>query len=473
MDISRTEKAYSYIARPKNKSEIISFIKFAKANNLKVTIKGTNHSHGGHNRRKDINGCPTAIQLDMAEYNHLISINSSKMEVTVESGMTWRELATKLDPYKLAVRTEQSSNIFSIGGSVSTNVHGRDVYGPLINSLIEIKYIDGDGIERKVGRNQRTQIFRAIVGGYGGLGIITEITLRVDKNYLYEAQSYKDISLKDYLNYLKTIEQKPANIMHYGRVNLTGETPFSKVQFVEWNPINDNEELSTWKGWKLDLNEKNEAISSALMNLMRNRKTSIWGKTIKEKLDEIFGLPKTGTHKTKNNILNNPVFFLFDNYYNKNQSVDILQEYFIPISQGENFLKKLQAIVDSNQVNLLNVTLRYIPKMGAYQDSILTPYLTKENTLAIVLYINIEDTSSGNGSLISYNGSSWTQKIIDAAQSVGGSFYWPYHRWWNKNQILKRDKENIINYFQIKDQIDPNNIFENDFLKALRQTIQN
>lgn len=46
--------------------------------------------------------------------------------------MRWRDLQDHLDPHDLSVRTMQSYANFSVGGSVSVNVHGRYVgHGPI------------------------------------------------------------------------------------------------------------------------------------------------------------------------------------------------------------------------------------------------------------------------------------------------------------------------------------------------------
>ncbi|MDG0817151.1 FAD-binding oxidoreductase [Bdellovibrio svalbardensis] len=472
MDVSRTEKALTYISAPSSKGQILQAIAYAKEHDLKITVKGTNHSHGGHNRKsEDTHGNPRAIQLDMIGYNKILKFEPALNEVTVQSGVTWKDLSVFLNERGLAAMTEQSSNIFSIGGSVSTNVHGRDVHGPLANSIKAIQFIDANGVERKVSREIEPELFRAIIGGYGAFGVITEVTLKVEKNYLYEAHSTKDVSVSEYMEYLKNLPQKPDDIMHYARVNISGNQSFQKVSYVEWKPINEKAEPATWKGWKLDLVEKNRWASAMVMNLMRYRPTSNFGKYVKDFLDKFLGLPKTGARKTKNNILNNPVQFLFDSFYNKKESVDILQEYFLPVDKLEPFLERLKETTNKHQLDLMNVTMRYIPKIEKKNDGILSPYSDKQDLVAVVLYFNIKEAKNlRNGLQVQYDGSVWTQELIQGSQDLGGTFYWPYHRWWSVDQINHRDRENIQSFFKMKEQVDPANIFESDFIFHLKKT---
>ncbi|MEN0060041.1 MAG: FAD-binding oxidoreductase [Bdellovibrio sp.] len=471
MDVSRTAKVRTFTTSPTTTEDIQDAIAYSKNNGLKITVKGTNHSHGGHNRRhQDKIGKPQAIQLDMLRFNKIIRLDKENLEVTIQAGVIWKDLSIFLDREGLAAKTEQSSNIFSIGGSVATNIHGRDIHGPLANSIKEIKFIDGNGVERVVNRANDLQTFRALIGGYGGLGVITEVTLKVEKNYLYKAQSVQNVSVADYIDYIKTLSEKPDDRMNYVRVNISVKSAFTKMSYVEWVPISDESESPNWKGWQLNLVEKNRWVSSLIMNLMRYKPTSNFGKAVKDFMDKFFGLPKTGTHKTKNNILNNPVQFLFDNFYNQKRSVDILQEYFIPAEELQTFLFSLKNTTEKNQLDLMNVTMRYIPKIEREQDGLLSPYSDKQDLIAIVLYFNIqEDGNLNNGDLVEYNGSKWTQELISSAQKLGGTFYWPYHRWWSNEQITHNQKENIQKYFKIKDELDPLNIFESDFMHHLRR----
>jgi FAD/FMN-containing dehydrogenase len=478
MDVSRTASARTFTATPTSKEDVIEAIAFARRTHLKLTIMGTNHTHGGHNRRHETpNGKPQAIQLNMMSFNKILSLDLSKQEVTVQAGVTWRELSIFLNPAGLAARTEQSSNIFSIGGSVSANIHGRDIHGPLINSIVEIKFIDSQGVEQIVSRFRQPDVFRAVVGGYGGMGVITEITLKLEKNDLYKAHAVKDISIDEYISYIHTLSRRPDNRMHYGRVNISGKHAFNKMSFVEWAPVPDQVLSPERPEWALNLGEKHRWASSQIMNLMRHKPTSRAGKYIKDIMDKYFGLPKTGTLKTKNNIHNNPVQFLFDNFYNQQNSVDILQEYFIPVDQLKTFLQSLNSILAAQQstmkdVTLMNATMRFVPKLKTERDSFLSPYSAENDLVAVVLYFNVQELGNPkNGDLVNYDGSEWTRKLIHSAQSLGGSFYWPYHRWWTADQIRHQKNDRIIEYFKIKERLDPENIFESDFLHHLRRAL--
>jgi FAD/FMN-containing dehydrogenase len=78
---------------------------------------------------------------------------------------------------------------FTVGGSVSVNCHGRYIgHGPIVSSVLEIKLITASGEIITANRTQNTDVFAAAIGGYGGLGVIVEVTLQLADNVKVERQ---------------------------------------------------------------------------------------------------------------------------------------------------------------------------------------------------------------------------------------------------------------------------------------------
>src|SRR5687768_6786956 len=90
----------------------------AKENKLKISMAGARHSMGGHAFYRN------ALVLDMTKFNKM-SLDEENMILTVESGATWHDIQAFLHP-KYAVKAMQSTDIFTVGGSISVNAHGMD-----------------------------------------------------------------------------------------------------------------------------------------------------------------------------------------------------------------------------------------------------------------------------------------------------------------------------------------------------------
>lgn len=90
-------------------SDIVTTIQTAKKLNKSISILAVQHHQGGQTLEKN------GIGLNMLPYNHVLSIDPVKMQVTVEPGITWDKLQQAINPYNLAIGVMQSSAIFSVG----------------------------------------------------------------------------------------------------------------------------------------------------------------------------------------------------------------------------------------------------------------------------------------------------------------------------------------------------------------------
>src|SRR5699024_6636037 len=103
-----------------DEDELRKIIREAKKNADPISISGMQHSQGGQTLY------PNGILLDMKSYNKILKLDKEKKLITVQSGVTWADIQSYINPYGLALKVSQSQNIFTVGGSLSVNVHGRD-----------------------------------------------------------------------------------------------------------------------------------------------------------------------------------------------------------------------------------------------------------------------------------------------------------------------------------------------------------
>jgi len=122
----------------------------------------------------------------------------AQRQVRVQAGMRWRDLQTLIDPHDLAVKTMQSYANFTVGGAVSVNAHGRYVgNGPVGHSVRALQLVLADGQVLEANRQQNASLFRAALGGYGAVGVITEVELDLVPNERME-RVVKAVRLEDY-----------------------------------------------------------------------------------------------------------------------------------------------------------------------------------------------------------------------------------------------------------------------------------
>ncbi|MEO4016364.1 FAD-binding oxidoreductase, partial [Pseudomonas rossensis] len=157
-----------------------------------VSIGGGRYSMGGQIATED------SLHLDMRQFNRVIRYSPENRVIRVQAGMRWRDLQSVIDPHDLSVKIMQSYANFTVGGALSVNAHGRYVgAGPVINSVRSLQLVLADGSVIEASRTENADLFHAAIGGYGALGVITEVELDLASNVTMERQVHH-MSVADY-----------------------------------------------------------------------------------------------------------------------------------------------------------------------------------------------------------------------------------------------------------------------------------
>jgi decaprenylphospho-beta-D-ribofuranose 2-oxidase len=438
-DISRINKEnVSKILLVKSDSDVIDAIKYASQHHKKIVISGTRHSQGGHIL------FPEAVLLNMTSYNKILNFDIKNKRIVVQSGATWNDIQKKINPHGLSVKIMQSANIFSVGGSISANVHGRDPnYGPLLETIKSIKVALSTGEIITASQHEKTDLFYAITGGYGLLGVILEAEIELTDN-IELIKTTTPIDVSEYIPLLKkNIDQLN---LHYGRCSIVRDDSFLKTCYsIDYRASRKSENMKPITTPLID--DGSNFYYSTAFNLSRN---SSFGKKIRWILQKnLVDKPNKKEVITRNNAMRPPIKFL---NYHSNDDTDILQEYFIPLNNFEKFMASLRNMVISNDINLLNVTLRYLRG----NNKTYLPY-SKEDTIAVVLYINIGlNTEAIN------QARNWTRNLVNMAIFHHGNYYLTYQRFPTVDQF-KRSYPKWSDFIQVKNKYDPNKLFYNKF----------
>ena len=90
---------------PKTIQEIQSFITKSQG---KISIGGGRYSMGGQTAIQN------GVQIDMRQMNRVIYLDKKKKQITVEVGITWRDIQDFIDPYDLSIMTMQTYSNFTV-----------------------------------------------------------------------------------------------------------------------------------------------------------------------------------------------------------------------------------------------------------------------------------------------------------------------------------------------------------------------
>lgn len=435
-DVSQLETAQvKRIYTPASVQELQAIVQCAP---YPIAVAGGRFSQGGHIWYEG------GVVIDMSRLNQVVQLDVENKKITVGAGATWHQIQRAIDPFGLSIRVMQSYNDFSVGGSLSVNVHSRTIIdGALIETIESIKLVMADGSLVTASRSENHMLFKAAIGGYGAIGIIAEVTLLLTDNVVIERHEVVvPLCLyKEFFDHM--IRHNGEVVFHNGDLSTSD---FTKVNCVTWYKSSKlcttNDRLQNAKLFSFDyfgfqlarylhvlqqIRLPLQVIKSDDKVVRRNYEMSTSVSTV-EPLTRLF-------------------------------TTTVLQEYFIPCQAIEHFVEQMHEIVKKYNVNMLNISIRYIHRDT---ESILA-YAQKEESFALVCYINMTNNYAGLK-----KAEQWTRELIDCALSFGGTYYLPYQLHAAPEQFraaYPRYRELLA----IKKQVDPDNRFMNSFLQKYVQ----
>lgn len=413
----------------------------ARAQHLPIGIMGVQHSQGGQSLAQ------AGIQLDMLNFNKVLALNLAKQQVTVQSGITWSDLQKFINPQQLAITGMQSPNIFTVGGSVSVNAHGDDFrIGAVGNSIVSLTLLLADGQQIVVSPTEHPALWQAIRGGYGLFGVVTTVTLQLTRNTMLNSH-YQEMTLAAFPAWFqKQILANDKVVLFYAHMNISPGEDFLQDLYAIY--YSDTQQLPD-KVIALDNPERWNALLKPLFNLSRKSAEHKRGRWDMEK--KIFRGMYRDKKVTRNNAMEKPVRFAIKESVT---TADWLQEYFIPVAKLSDFITALRSIMTKNEVNLLNVTIRYVP---AENDLLLSQSPTAR--FAIVIYFEqnvINDVARAQA---------WTQQLVDAALQCGGTYYLTYQNFATLKQFHQAYPQ-YKKFHALKQQVDNDGMFVNRFYQT-------
>src|SRR5438094_7570250 len=123
--------------------------------------------------------------IDTRSLDRVISVDQEHGLVEAEAGIQWSKLIrTYLDAQANSAKQwgiaqkQTGADTFTLGGSLSSNVHGRGLtMKPLISNVESFNLINADGKSIRCSRDENHEFFRLALGGYGLFGLIERVPL--------------------------------------------------------------------------------------------------------------------------------------------------------------------------------------------------------------------------------------------------------------------------------------------------------
>ncbi|WP_042161139.1 FAD-binding oxidoreductase [Paenibacillus gorillae] len=154
-------------------TDAVAAVKFAKANDIPVTIRGGGHNVAGTSI------CDGAIMIDFSEMRK-VTVDLERNTAIAEPGVTLGDYDTETQKYGMVTPTGTVTETGIAGLALSGGTgYLRGKFGLTSDNIVSARLITADGDHIKVSAQEHPDLYWAIRGGGGNFGIVTSFEFQL------------------------------------------------------------------------------------------------------------------------------------------------------------------------------------------------------------------------------------------------------------------------------------------------------
>ncbi|TDW15530.1 FAD-binding oxidoreductase [Kribbella kalugense] len=158
----------AYVLRPANVEDVRKAVAFAVESGLPLAVRGGGHSFAGLGTNDG------GVVIDLGKLAGIEIIDKERHVVRIGGGATWGQVAAALAPHGLAISSGDTKSV-GVGGLTLSGGMGWKVrkYGLALDQLVAVQLVTAAGDVVRAADDENPELFWAIRGGGGNLGIVT------------------------------------------------------------------------------------------------------------------------------------------------------------------------------------------------------------------------------------------------------------------------------------------------------------
>lgn len=449
LNLTRVSGVYT----PNHVQDLRSILQTAKSRQTPVGICGRRHSMGGQQFGTD------NMLVDMTSMNRVLHFNKERGIIEVESGIEWPELLDYLRKAQEGearqwgiLQKQTGADRLSIGGALASNVHGRGLkFKPIIDQVESFTLLNHAGEIITCSRQENSELFRLVIGGYGLFGIVTSVQLR-----LWERKKVQRIvEIRDLQSIPQGFEQRIKDGYLYGDFQFATDSKRDSfltrgvfscyLQVDPQTPLTDNPTRFHPADWArltyythkykrraFEVYTKRYLATSGQIYWSDSQLSAAYVDNYHEELDRKLGA--------------------------KVKATEMITEIYVPREKLVNFMMDARKVLREQDANVIYGTVRLIEKDT---ESFLA--WARESWACVIFNLHIKHEAQS----IEQAANSF-RSLIDLGIKHGGSYYLTYHRWARREQV-EACYPQFKEFLHRKLKYDPQEVFQSDWYRHYKQ----
>ncbi len=212
-----------YVLQPVSVDDAQKAVRFAAATGLALSVRGGGHAFAGFGTNDG------GVVIDLSKLAAVEVIDKERHLVRIGGGATWGQVATALAPHGLAISSGDTRSV-GVGGLTLSGCIGWKVrkYGLALDSLVAVDVVTAAGDVVRASADDNPELFWAIRGGGGNLGIVTAFEFAAHPTtdvyfgkVVFPASEIGDV-LQGWADYLRTAPEELTSIASFANPFLGG-----------------------------------------------------------------------------------------------------------------------------------------------------------------------------------------------------------------------------------------------------------
>jgi len=429
--------------------DVVEALEVARRRALGVSISGGRHAMGGQQFLRN------GLALDMRGMNRILEFDTSGGLIRCEAGATWPELMRGYlsrqagSPLQWGIRQKQTgADALTLGGAVAANIHGRGLDdAPFAADVEALQIVLPDGEVTECSRTRRPELFRLVVGGYGLIGAVTAMTLRLVPRRKVE----RVVELLSLSELIPAFESRIRDGYTSGDFQFATDpaTPgfLEDGVFSCYRPVENDRPVPTGQlrlsqaDWRrllylAHVNKRRAFVEFADFYL-RSSGQLYWSDThqLNIYLDDY--------HRSLDVLLDAP-----------DPGSEMISELYVPRDRLTDFMAVVREDFRRHAVDFIYGTIRLIRKDD---DAFLA--WAKDDYACVIFNLHVDHNATALArARVDF------QRLIDRAIEHGGSYFLTYHRYARRDQLLQCYPE-MPEFLRRKREIDPHERLSSDWYR--------